>query len=126
MRCVSHASFTDSEFSSQEDVFQFLNFFTSQRQSAFAHLEPVMRRHWKVTCGDHHASINGKRPAGMVDATCGNDAQVMHFYATLDEASNQFSGQCRRGITNIPPNSKRIALKIGRHSASEPISERGG
>ena len=59
----------------------------------------------------------------MVDATCGNDAQIMHFNTALNKASNQFTGERRGGITNVPPNSKSIATKVGCHRPSKSVGE---
>ena len=123
VRCVPNRAFTNSEFSSQEDVFQFLNLFTSEWQGSTAHFESVMGWHRQVTCRHHHATVDRQSPACVVDATCGNDAQIMHFNTALDKPSNQFTGERRGRITNVSPNSKSITTKVGGHRPSKSIGE---
>ena len=85
-----------SELALEEDLLQFLNFFTGQRQAA-AHLEAVVRGHGKMTCGDHHvATVYGQRPAGVVDAPGGDDAQIQHLDATVGQTGHELRRQCRR------------------------------
>ena len=123
VRCVTNRAFTNSEFSSQEDLFQFLNLFTSEWQGSTAHLESVMGWHRQVTCRHHYATVDRQSPACVVDATCGNDAQIMHFNTALDKPSNQFTGERGGRITNVSPNSKSIATKVGGHRPSKSVGE---
>ena len=96
MRVVDDLARPFSELALEEDVLQFLNFFTGQRQGAAAHLEAVVRGHGQMTGGDHHATVYGQRPAGVVDAPGGDDAQIQHLDATVGQTGHELRGERRR------------------------------
>ena len=96
VRVVNDFAGTFSEISLEEDVLEFLNFFTGQRQRAAAHLEAVVRGHGQMTGGDHHATVHGQRPAGVVDAPGRHDAEVPHFDATVGQTGHELRCECRR------------------------------
>ena len=84
-----------SEVALEEDVLEFLNFLTGQRQGASAHLEAVVRGHGQMTGGDHHATVHGQRPAGVVNATGGDDAQIQHLDATVGQTGHELRRERR-------------------------------
>ena len=96
VRVVNHLAGAFSEVSLEEDLLEFLNLFAGQRQCASAHLEAVVRGHGQMTGGDHHATVHGQRPAGVVDAPGGDDPQVEHLDATVGQTGHELRGERRR------------------------------
>ena len=126
VRVVNDLAGAFTEVAVEEDILQFLNFFTGQRQRAAAHLETVVRGHGQVTGGDHHATVHGQRPAGVVDAPGGDDTQIQHLDTTVGQTGHELRGERRRRVADITPNGEGIAFEVGGQGATQPVGEVGG
>ena len=126
VRVVDDLARSLSEVTLEKDVLEFLNFFTGQRQGAAAHLEAVVRGHGQMTGGDHHATVHGQRPAGVVDAPGRHDAEVPHLDATVGQTGHELRGERRRRVPDVSPNGEGIAFEVGGQGAAQPVGEVGG
>ena len=126
MRMVHHLAIALCELAIEEHALELLNFFTRQRQGATAHLESVVCRHGQMAGGDHDASVDGQGPAGVVDASGGNDAQIQHLDTAIRQPTHQFGGQRGGGVTNVTTHGERIAFEVGGDGSTKAVSERRG